>query len=339
MTVLQLLSHISNLKRTWENLQQGRQGHHLIQLLQMFRGLKASDHRDQLFAFWGLACDSLPTPDYECSTEAVFIKIARWLLEDTKDLLLLAMGLRSDQSDLRLPSWVPNWTSGCPFEDNAWRRRLHCLDAYDSAKGIEFSVQFPNTATLCLLGIMVDTVTEVAKKTLASKDVTEHAALIKSWLDFACSSKNDQPLHASFCETMIEGCSPKGHQGRSRPATADASDISLCREMLVRTIADDVFNDDTDQFLRIRQCHLAGCWNRALFRTGHGSLLGLGPVDVKEGDQVWLVGGCKAPLILRRRPGVLERPSYSLIGHAYVHSIMNGEAVDPTSPLQECRLV
>ena len=115
--MLQLLSHISSLKRTRENLQQGRQGYHLIQLLQMFRGLKASDHKDQLFAFWGLACDQLPPPDYGCSTEAVFIKIARWLLEDAKNLSLLAVGLRSDQSDLRLPSWVPNWASGCPFED------------------------------------------------------------------------------------------------------------------------------------------------------------------------------------------------------------------------------
>jgi hypothetical protein len=122
---------------------------------------------------------------------------------------------------------------------------------------------------------------------------------------------------------MIEGYSPKVPQDRSRPETADASDISLCREMLVRTIADDIFDDDTDQFLRISQCHLAGCWNQALFRTGHGSLLGLGTVDVKEGDQVWSVGGCKASLIRRRTPGTLECPSYDLIGHAYVHSIMH----------------
>jgi hypothetical protein len=336
MTVLQLLSHISSLRRTRETLQQGRQGYHLIQLLQMFRGLKASDDRDQLFAFWGLACDHLPTPDYGCSTEAMYIRIARWLLEDTKDLLVLSMGLRTDQSDLRLPSWVPNWASGFPFEENAWRRRLHCLDAYDSAKGIESSVQFPDAATLCLRGIMVDTVTDVATKTLTSEDVTEHAALIKSWMAFAYSPKDDEPFQTSFCETMIEGCSPRSPQGFIQPATE--SDISLCREMLIRTIADDIFDDDAEQFLRIRQCHIAGCWGRALFRTGHGSLLGLGSVDVKQGDQVWLVGGCKAPLILRRRPG--ECPLYSLIGHAFVQGgLMNGAAVDPMSPLQQCRLV
>lgn len=111
-------------------------------------------------------------------------------------------------------------------------------------------------------------------------------------------------------------------QDRSRPETADASDIGLCREMLVRTIADDIFDDDTDQFLRTSQYHLAGYWNQALFRTGQGSLLGLGTVDVKEGDQVWSVGGCKASLIRRRTPRTLECPSYDLIRHAYVHSIM-----------------
>lgn len=285
MTVLQLLSHVSSLRYTRKHLRQGHHGHHLIELLQMFQGLKATRDRDQLFAFWGLARGSLPKPNYECSTETVFIDIARWLLDDTQDLLMLAMGLRPDT---RLPSWVPDWSSELAFDGNAWRRRLHCLEVYDSAKDIQCLIRFANSKTLCLQGVKVDKITEVAKQTLTSEDSAEHTALIKSWQTFAHSSTTEQPLSDSFCETMIEGCCPHGSSGFS---AANASDIELSREMLIRLVAEEEFTDDTGEFMSIRQNHLTGLWERALFRTGNDTnrRLGLGPIGLQEGDELWVV--------------------------------------------------
>ncbi|KAM0350670.1 hypothetical protein ACHAPU_003158 [Fusarium lateritium] len=41
------------------------------------------------------------------------------------------------------------------------------------------------------------------------------------------------------------------------------------------------------------------------------------------GDEIWVVSGCPTPLVLRH-----EGQRYSLVGEAYVHGIMHGEAVD-----------
>lgn len=315
---------------TQQNL---RQGQHLIKILQSFRGLESTRKRDQLFAFWGLACGDLPIPDYRCPSRTVFIQIAKWLLEDAKDLLLLAMGLRPNP---QLPSWVPDWASKLPFENNYWRRRLHCLDSYDSAKDIERSIRFTNPDTLCLSGIMVGKVADVAQQRLTSENTVEHAAMLRNWQGFAAdSSRADESLALEFSETMIAGCS---HQSSSSFPAATARDVSLCQEVLVRMMTDGNFDDDANELLAIRQAHLGALWDRVLFRSSDGRL-GLGPSSLRKDDEVWIMGGGQAPFILRQAPEHTEYPSHRLVGHAYVNGIMQGEAVKSMSSLQECRLV
>lgn len=337
MTVMQLYSHICSLDYTRKNL---REGHSLIQLLQLFRGLEATEDRDQLFAFWGLARGNLPIPDYECSTRSVLVRIARWLIENSKDLFLLSMGLGTYP---QLPSWVPNWSTNSPSENvdrrrrnNDWKRMLHCLSVYDSAKGIARSVRFERAETLCLRGMLVDRVGKVAEQILTSEDAVEHAALIRSWRSFSCPSGPSQLLTDQFAETMIEGCS---HEGSSGFPAADESDISLCKTMLDRIMIEGSFDDAADGFLSIRQAHIGAIFDRALFRTTNGMLLGLGPVDLIENDEIWIFGGGRSPYILRHTEDDPNGTSFILIGHTYVHGIMQGQCVGPSPPLQECRLV
>ncbi|KAL8662692.1 MAG: hypothetical protein Q9202_004476 [Teloschistes flavicans] len=65
-----------------------------------------------------------------------------------------------------------------------------------------------------------------------------------------------------------------------------------------------------------------------LFRTHH-SLLGMGPGSVTEGDEIWLLKGANVPMVLRPNP---ENGRYQLIGPAYVHGIMHGEALEMGQP-------
>lgn len=62
---------------------------------------------------------------------------------------------------------------------------------------------------------------------------------------------------------------------------------------------------------------------RALITT-HSGQLGLAPSSVQKGDEVWILAGSNSPSILRRTPVSGE---YELVGQAYVHGIMYGEAV------------
>ncbi|KAK1760089.1 heterokaryon incompatibility protein-domain-containing protein [Echria macrotheca] len=68
---------------------------------------------------------------------------------------------------------------------------------------------------------------------------------------------------------------------------------------------------------------------RRVFRTDTG-LLGLGPEDLKEGDEAWVLAGMSTVAMLRRGKAIStssEEARYEFLGAAYVHGIMHGEAV------------
>ncbi|KNG82102.1 Ankyrin and HET domain protein [Aspergillus nomiae NRRL 13137] len=74
---------------------------------------------------------------------------------------------------------------------------------------------------------------------------------------------------------------------------------------------------------------------RRLFVT-EKRYLGLGPASMLDGDEVWVVPGAGAALVLRP----VEQGTFTLIGEAYVHGAMNGEAVEQIdADLSSIRLV
>jgi len=62
---------------------------------------------------------------------------------------------------------------------------------------------------------------------------------------------------------------------------------------------------------------------RRLFRT-NGNRLGIGSHAIREGDEVWVLAGAAVPMVLRRNS---KRDERNLVGEAYIHGIMYGEAV------------
>jgi len=64
------------------------------------------------------------------------------------------------------------------------------------------------------------------------------------------------------------------------------------------------------------------CWGRRLFVTKSG-VPGLGPALMQTGDIVVILPGSPWPIILRP----LDNEEYQLVGAAYAHGIMDGEAV------------
>ncbi|KAF4487878.1 Heterokaryon incompatibility 6, OR allele [Fusarium agapanthi] len=69
---------------------------------------------------------------------------------------------------------------------------------------------------------------------------------------------------------------------------------------------------------------MASAWMyRRAFLTDTG-YLGMGHDSTEAGDEAWIISGSPAPLVLRKSG---ERDDYCLIGEAYVHGAMQGEAV------------
>ncbi|KAJ9648372.1 hypothetical protein H2199_001226 [Coniosporium tulheliwenetii] len=71
-------------------------------------------------------------------------------------------------------------------------------------------------------------------------------------------------------------------------------------------------------------------WNKRLIRTKMGDYLGLGPEKTEKGDLICILRGCSVPVILRQTAAAKAdaKPVYTLIGEAYVHGKMDGEAID-----------
>jgi hypothetical protein len=72
------------------------------------------------------------------------------------------------------------------------------------------------------------------------------------------------------------------------------------------------------------------CSNRRLFATEKG-YLGLGPAAILTGDIIAVILGLDTPLVLRRS-GV---DGYQIVGEAYVHGIMDGEAMKGSPSTQK----
>ena len=60
---------------------------------------------------------------------------------------------------------------------------------------------------------------------------------------------------------------------------------------------------------------------RRLFRTREGHL-GLGPLSMKNDDQIWLMDGAYYPFLLRSTP---DKDVFTFVGDVYLHGHMNGE--------------
>jgi hypothetical protein len=60
-----------------------------------------------------------------------------------------------------------------------------------------------------------------------------------------------------------------------------------------------------------------------LFLTGR-RYLGVGPEGLLEHDSVWIIPGLRVPLVLRE----VAFHTFHVVGGAYVHGFMQGEALD-----------
>ncbi|KAF5580449.1 het-domain-containing protein [Fusarium pseudoanthophilum] len=135
---------------------------------------------------------------------------------------------------------------------------------------------------------------------------------------------------------ILKGVLPYGTEDTQNPKHfAGARNIILTRkEKGVKgrlwkhflTYRDNLESHLTDFFHRqiiTRVEVLGAAVGRGLFATFEGRL-GSGLKSTREGDEVWILDGCQVPCLLR--PTGDGR--YKLVGEAYVHGIMHGEALE-----------
>ncbi|KAI3317329.1 heterokaryon incompatibility protein-domain-containing protein [Xylariaceae sp. AK1471] len=125
---------------------------------------------------------------------------------------------------------------------------------------------------------------------------------------------------------FLEGLDHVAASDKTRfiPSVADSLDTGLGRKLLSSfsnyfTDASSSGPPDADDYDTI----LTHSAHTRLVRTS-ANYLGLATTSAREGDFIWIVPGSRVPLILRE---ACPRNEYRLIGGAYIHGFMHGEAL------------
>ncbi|OTA64865.1 HET-domain-containing protein [Hypoxylon sp. EC38] len=310
----------------------------LAEILHIGRRFKATDLRDYVFAFLGhptavdpVTYEPLINPNYNKPLLEVYYEAGRALLR-TCELTFFLSCVDRDQAALddAFPSWVPQWhlakyVSALGYPVNRYR-----AGGYD--KNPIFSVD-ENRRRLKIRGFILDTILWAAN------------AMTDEDFDFLHTDRHPSVIEKIWTELRPHDVGPERRY----------SDEEKIEAFSVTLTADAVQLKDQppgtmDQLRRSFKayCVKFGCtlvpgfdpefseaeswgferrfwWaalNRRFFRTKTG-WYGLAHKLIREGDVCCVFEGVRVPFVLRPVDG----EGYKLVGDAYVHGVMRGEAV------------
>jgi hypothetical protein len=356
---IQMIIRLSHIKKSAKPDRLPR----LLDILQESRSTKSTYPIDKVYGVLGLVSEqeaSTIEVDYNLDARELFTKIAT--AELMKGLDVLGFCTKSEKpSDLCCPSWVPDWTQQCyHFPFSALRSRVRGRAAGASVQRFQIKGKI-----LEITGRIVDTIeavepyreipkgskpkelrlnnperffnTENVEKperfsveTMFLDHLGNYHALSIRWLQSAISTafptgEMTEDSYDALWRTFCWNTTTNG-----KPIPDDYVDyFSAWVKAIIRT-EDGTMLDTvvwtTEETLRVRRFdEVFGhkCFNRRFYRTVEGRF-GWCPDQSKVGDKVCILNGAPVPFVIRQT----EPGSFELIGDAYLHGIMDGEAID-----------
>lgn len=205
----------------------------LLPLLQHSRNCEASDSRDRVYAFLGLAHDDYGIiPDYKRinKVEMVLIETAKSIIRHDGSLAILQHVHRGDDElGVRLPSWVPDWTSkenNCGFDQYIGDPH----DPFDAAKGTSAVVEFNNHprdslyVELKVRGIFVGKIEDIEFELAEFRDVSSFITAEGDWVIGPKSARLDDEVWVLYGAARPVALRPEG-----RDMFAYLGDVLVCK--------------------------------------------------------------------------------------------------------------
>ncbi|CZT19403.1 uncharacterized protein RCC_05253 [Ramularia collo-cygni] len=331
--------HVKCIAYTRNGLKSDQQ--HITEPMLNYQHLELSDHRDKIYAFRGLHTEltlPLPEPDYG-SNEKTFMDFVLWYLEDKQSLLILGFDMCfGEVANLHLPSWVPTWPTFTAEQGiergNLAKARGKFLDCYNAAAGLKMAYRWNDSQRnhLQLNGFKInDKIIAVSENHFSGNEkFPDRLELMKTWYQFTYEEElsSFQNLPTEFCITILAGIILNDPKTGGKPHPLhDENDLTISELKSTFTGMErqgSQFRCTASQKILIHSQNVA-LLDRVMFRTEEGRM-GIGPSGVKPGDEIFVLGGGSAPFVLRRVDDA-DFLGYRLVGHAYVHGIMNGEVV------------
>jgi hypothetical protein len=339
---------------------QGSRTMELIDLVVETYSSQASDPRDKLFALLNISPEKdVPSlrPDYTQDVATIYRRFATYELETKGSFDVLSLlsspspAVSKVPPETYLPSWVPDLSrSGDKSREggSATLLGLNYSDLYSASKGTEFSVRFINEGNyLVSAGKILDSIigsTDGDALHLRMydesfpRDFISHLARVwRPWseeCDKLIYQTDDYPTGENIVDvhwrTMINDIQPGEPVRRVEETSKDylRSSFHAWRDLYYLNDWDHDSNesipnlDDIRMFFSHVRTQGWGCFR--FFRTKKG-YIGRADLQPQVGDLLCVLNGGNIPFLLRLDS---ERGGHQLLGEAYVHGIMDGEAMD-----------
>lgn len=338
--------HVDKESSPWTNgTSRYPPGWQLQVLFESMQDFSASDPRDLIYGALGLyqkmmsnnRIPELLAPDYRKCVSDVFTDATVCIITESRNLdIFHRIHSRDDKesSEGVVPSWVPQF-------DLPWKAESHptalssSFAAYGNRHKSSLLRQLPgqadrDTSVLSVRGIICDLIDNeefwsVSRETSA----TEYIKIIGE-INARVASVNG----ASECSLETVACTLTCGVDADRQCIAKEDALSSYHAWLTYLesnrrfppLSNDAWSRQSLHNTVISKYDYGVCNGtsiRLLFSTT-GGRLGAGPKLLQPGDLVAILWGCRWPVVLRKLPAEDE---HTLVGLAYVHGIMFGEAV------------
>ncbi|KAH0497749.1 hypothetical protein TgHK011_005035 [Trichoderma gracile] len=294
-------------------------GEELFQLLWRWRYRRATDPRDKVYGLLGFRSDiSLPSVhmcDYTVDVRTLYQNVTIDLINRSTDLQPL-IGRGGEGTDIPgLASWAVDWSG---VEDPSRRSRSKFWDhrhwwhfggfeadrgMYGVGEGLRVE---DNGAALRICGLKLGRVALVDDTPGEMADNDSVASVFRSYGD------RWGRLLSRYQAKFPDGLSKGG--------------MTAFLGLIMGNLTPDGSNDKDD----IKPWVTQMVRPQAIFITDKGHI-GLGPPNVRPGQELWIVGGCRVPVILNSVSMASEQepdPSLTFHSECFVYGAMKGETVD-----------
>ena len=336
----------------------------LTLLLSSMRRSKATEPRDKIYSLLGLLRDeedseihgkvakNIIRPDYSLSVDTIFRQVTKSLIKHESSLALLS--IVEDASlrvTLNLPSWVPDYAVWQEVTILGMPDNPHKYYAGGDEPPCLYNSDFDtNHDTLSLIGYEMDSVIEVGICNDHRSTYYCKPEILMSWLKMIetlpDSYGDGESRNDVIWRTLIGnvgGTTHPAHVDYARHFLAFLHHILKDENDLRKAIGILKAGTSTRAWQETAMAGNPHCYGtsfvyiaalRRLFVTEKG-YIGLGAQSVQKGDKVFVFPGGIVPFVLRTS----IEGYYRLVGEAYVHGIMRGEALkDPSCKLSRVNI-
>jgi hypothetical protein len=285
-------------------------------------------------------------PDYAKSVTGIYQELGIKFLGVTRSIRLLSSVAHNGTINDDLPSWIPRWDQGRGLGQSLG---LDPPKWYNASRDTEKTVFVQEGRHLKLRGLITDTIQGVSSEFQGAQFLFHHVSgsgeafgpgnpieeLLEAVGPYLSRLASPYPdIILALALTLTDGMmGPEPGDSNLVQFQANFSAYRIAKAKQLNTVwtggdqaalkklEEKATNGDANQYATDSY---KSCNGRKFFFTKNG-YVGLGRNSIKAGDLCCILYSAVVPFILRPKG---EKGQYQLVGEAYCHGLMSGEAMD-----------